>query len=231
MHPVLKRQLLRHLGDDGAGPPPPLDAARWSAFLNAVAQSYAAMERDCNLQQQALAESSRELTSRNDQLSQELRQRCEAQGALQREREEQAQLITHLEDARRQLLYSEKMASIGQLAAGVAHEINNPMGFITSNLGSLDKYVSRLSDYISVVDQAMQQCTVADLVAPVLEARKQLKIDRILADAHQLIGESQDGAGRVRRIVQDLKSFSRVDQAETALVDLNEILETTRGFA
>lgn len=141
------------------------------------------------------------------------------------------QTMTELSEAQSQIYQQEKMASIGQLAAGVAHEINNPMGFITSNLGSLDKYVSRLSDYIAVVDQAMQQCTVDALVTPVQEARKQLKIDRILADAHQLIAESQDGAGRVRRIVQDLKSFSRVDQAETALVDLNEILETTINIA
>jgi two-component system, NtrC family, sensor kinase len=139
--------------------------------------------------------------------------------------------LADLNEAQSQIYQQEKMASIGQLAAGVAHEINNPMGFITSNLGSLDKYVSRLSEFIGVVDQAMQQCNVPELMAPVQETRKRLKIDRILDDAHQLIAESQEGAGRVRRIVQDLKSFSRVDQAETALIDLNEALETTINIA
>lgn len=139
--------------------------------------------------------------------------------------------LEELSEAQSQIYQQEKMASIGQLAAGVAHEINNPMGFITSNLGSLDKYISRLSEYIVVVDQAMQQCSTDGLATPVLETRRNLKIDRILDDAHQLIAESLDGAGRVRRIVQDLKSFSRVDQAETALVDLNEILETTINIA
>ncbi len=139
--------------------------------------------------------------------------------------------LAELNDAQSQIYQQEKMASIGQLAAGVAHEINNPMGFITSNLGSLDKYVSRFTEYIGLIDQAMQQCSSPELLTPVLEARKRLKIDRILDDAHQLITESQDGAARVRRIVQDLKSFSRVDQAETALVDLNEALETTINIA
>ncbi len=141
------------------------------------------------------------------------------------------QALTELSDAQSQIYQQEKMASIGQLAAGVAHEINNPMGFITSNLGSLDKYVGRLAEYIGVVDQAMQGCCGGEQSAPVVEARKRLKIDRILDDAHQLIAESQDGAGRVRRIVQDLKSFSRVDQAETALINLNEALETTINIA
>lgn len=139
--------------------------------------------------------------------------------------------LAELNDAQSQIYQQEKMASVGQLAAGVAHEINNPMGFITSNLGSLDKYVNRLAEYISVIDQAMQGCCAGEHTTTVLEARKRLKVDRILDDAHQLIAESQDGAGRVRRIVQDLKSFSRVDQAETALVDLNESLETTINIA
>jgi PAS domain S-box-containing protein len=139
--------------------------------------------------------------------------------------------LAELNEAQSQIYQQEKLASIGQLAAGVAHEINNPMGFITSNLGSLDKYINRLSEFIGVVDQAMQGCCADEQSAPVLEARKRLKIDRILDDAHQLIAESQDGTGRVRRIVQDLKSFSRVDQAETALIDLNESLETTINIA
>jgi len=141
------------------------------------------------------------------------------------------QALTELSEAQSQIYQQEKMASIGQLAAGVAHEINNPMGYITSNLSSLDKYVSRVTEFITTVDQALQQCADRTVIMSVQEARKRLKIDRILEDAHQLITESQDGTGRVRRIVQDLKSFSRIDQAETALIDLNESLETTINIA
>jgi two-component system NtrC family sensor kinase len=145
--------------------------------------------------------------------------------------QELEEAMAELKEAQVQIFQQEKMASVGQLAAGVAHEINNPMGFISSNLGSLEKYVNRLTEYIGVVDQAMQGCCEGSQAAPVLDARKRLKIDHILDDAHQLIVESQDGAGRVRRIVQDLKSFSRVDQAETAFADLNEALETTINIA
>lgn len=136
-----------------------------------------------------------------------------------------------LREAQLQIFQQEKMASIGQLAAGVAHEINNPMGFISSNLGTLNKYVDRLAEFISSSDQVLAECSENPGVKSLKETRKKLKIDYILDDARQLIIESQDGAGRVRRIVQDLKSFSRVDQAESALVNLNEALETTINIA
>jgi len=133
-----------------------------------------------------------------------------------------------LKEAQLQIFQQEKMASIGQLAAGVAHEINNPMGFISSNLTTLNKYIDRLAEFIAAGDQLLAGNTDAENLSSV---RKRLKIDYIMADARQLIAESQDGAGRVRRIVQDLKSFSRVDQAECALINLNEALETTINIA
>lgn len=137
---------------------------------------------------------------------------------------------SELKEAQLQIYQQEKMASIGQLAAGVAHEINNPMGFINSNLGSLDKYISRINEYFKLLDDDcnMKASTLSD---EIIAERKRLKLDRILNDAHELIVESQDGAARVRRIVADLKSFSRVDQAEQGLVNINEALETTINIA
>ena len=136
-----------------------------------------------------------------------------------------------LKEAQLQIFQQEKMASIGQLAAGVAHEINNPMGFISSNLGTLNKYVDRLAEFIGATDQAMGACAGSAESEKLKEVRKRLKVDFIIDDSRELIAESQDGAGRVRRIVQDLKSFSRVDQAECALINLNEALETTINIA
>ncbi len=148
-----------------------------------------------------------------------------------RARVQAGERIIQLEDERRsahmQLLQSEKMASIGQLAAGVAHEINNPIGFILSNLVSLEKYVNKLTDFIQAQDGVVKDLPQSGAVSDLVEKRKKLKLDFISEDIKDLIHESLDGADRVKKIVQNLKSFSRVDQAECKLSDLNECIEST----
>jgi len=130
-----------------------------------------------------------------------------------------------------QIVQQEKMASIGQLAAGVAHEINNPMGFITSNLTSLAKYASRLDEYIAALQQSMFSCPSHPDTIEIDLLRQKLKVDYVISDMCELIKESLDGANRVSRIVQDLKSFSRVDQVESCRTNLNEALTTTINIA
>ena len=130
-----------------------------------------------------------------------------------------------------QIIQQEKMASIGQLAAGVAHEINNPMGFITSNLTSLGKYAERLDTYIAALQKSLYECPDHPGLEELDQLRQKLKVDYIVSDVNELINESLDGANRVRRIVQDLKSFSRVDQAEKTCANLNDCLETTINIA
>lgn len=132
---------------------------------------------------------------------------------------------SELKSAQSKMLQSEKMASIGQLAAGVAHEINNPIGFITSNLGSLKKYMERFLEYMNLMEDVVAGRN--DDKEGIKQKRNELKIDMLKDDVKDLISESLDGAGRVKKIVQDLKSFSRVDHVELQDADINECLETT----
>jgi PAS domain S-box-containing protein len=136
-----------------------------------------------------------------------------------------------LQQMQSQVIQQEKMASIGQLAAGVAHEINNPMGFISSNLTSLSKYADRFDEYIAALQQSLGSCPTHPDTVEIDKLRQKLKVDYLISDVRELVNESLDGANRVRRIVQDLKSFSRVDQKECCRTNLNEALETTINIA
>ncbi|HEX9023458.1 MAG TPA: ATP-binding protein, partial [Geobacteraceae bacterium] len=125
------------------------------------------------------------------------------------------------------VIQQEKMASIGQLAAGVAHEINNPMGFISSNLNTMVKYVERLTGFIQSQAEVIEAAAAPEVAGQLAEKRRSLKIDYVMNDCRELLGESLDGAERVRTIVQNLKSFSRVDDAESRLADINECITST----
>ncbi len=150
-----------------------------------------------------------------------------AQEQLEARFEELSAINTRLEEAQNQLLQQDKMASIGQLAAGVAHEINNPVGFVSSNLNSLRQYVDGLLSLSTAYEVALASPGDPVAAAALAAKRKEVEIDYLREDLPQLLDECGDGLGRVKKIVQDLKDFSRVDQANWQEADLNVGLEST----
>lgn len=141
---------------------------------------------------------------------------------------ELASALDQMKIAQSQLLQSEKMAAIGQLAAGVAHEINNPIGFVNSNLGSLKTYVTQLLQVITAYEGLEGAVAPQDPRRQRVErARAQADLDCLRKDVTALLDESLTGMGRVKNIVQDLKDFSHVDQTGWQDADLNAALEST----
>ena len=137
------------------------------------------------------------------------------------------QAYEKLKNTQATIVHQEKMASIGQLAAGVAHEINNPTGFVRSNLSTLDKYVGRLTEFLKAQAKTIELIPENSNTLELSKKKKKLKIDYICDDADDLIKESIEGADRIKSIVENLKGFSRVDQAEKQVADINECLEST----
>lgn len=132
------------------------------------------------------------------------------------------------EETRNQLLQSEKMASIGQLAAGVAHEINNPIGYVNSNLGSLEGYLKQLLQVIHVYQKAERAIGDPAVLSHILATKKDAELEFVMGDVFALLSESRQGISRVGKIVQDLKDFSHVGSPdEWSLADVHEGLEST----
>ncbi|OQP38506.1 ATP-binding protein [Xanthomonas euvesicatoria] len=147
---------------------------------------------------------------------------------LQQRHAELRQAYLRMNGAQDKLLQSEKMASIGQLAAGVAHEINNPIGYVHSNLGSLQEYLRSLFTLIEAYERALQAPDPKALIPEIDEIRNRADIDFISRDLPQLMAESREGIERVTRIVRDLKDFSYSDRSESwKMVDLHAGLEST----
>ena len=151
---------------------------------------------------------------------------------LEKKNTELENTYDELRESQQKIIQQEKMASIGQLAAGIAHEINNPVGFVMSNLNSMGKYSERLSQFIKIQSEAIERLSKADTDhAAVLDGlhkkRQALKIDFVANDFINVIKESLEGTERVKRIVQDLKNFSHKDENEYKPADINDGIEST----
>ncbi len=151
--------------------------------------------------------------------------------------EELAAARQELAGLRTQLVQSDKMASIGQLAAGIAHEINNPIGFISSNLNRLHDYVRDIERVLAAYQGLREACREgggADVAARAQEIdriREEIDLGYIVSDLSNLVAESIEGSERVRQIVANLRDFSHVDSPDVTEEDVAELLDKTINVA
>lgn len=179
----------------------------------------------------------REVLRTRMELETRVRRRTEQ---LERSHEEVQEAYAKLKAAQKQLVQTEKLASIGQLAAGVAHEINNPTGFVSTNLATMAEYLEvfrrlfddyrRLADLVapSADPGPPAQAGTADIggiIAAIRRTETEEDFPAILQDAEDLVRESQDGTGRIKAIVNDLRSFARSGSGSMGSVDLAGIAE------
>ena len=129
-----------------------------------------------------------------------------------------------LERLQAQIIHSEKMASLGHLAAGIAHELNNPVGFIYGNMDILNESVGGLTELLNYYDTAELNETVASGAARIKE---RIDYRATLEDLSSIVADCRDGAQRIRDIVQNLRTFSRLDEAEFKKTDIHEGINST----
>ncbi|PHV11246.1 ATP-binding protein [Chitinimonas sp. BJB300] len=206
------------------------DGSEFSVFQMAVMLDNEVQKRTRELEA-SLRENERINRALNDsqsQMAEEIRERKQIQETLEQQYAGQQTLIQQLGEAQSRLLQSEKLASIGQLAAGVAHEINNPIGFVNSNLSTLRTYVDNLLKLISAYENASPLiATDQEIQHQITVLRRTTDFDYMKEDIGSLIAESIDGTSRVSQIVQDLKYFSRVTESEWQTVDIHAGLDST----
>jgi two-component system sensor histidine kinase HupT/HoxJ len=140
-------------------------------------------------------------------------------GELQKAYKELNKTHAELKLAQERLIQSEKMASLGRLVAGVAHELNNPISFVYGNMHALRRYTEKLVTYFNAVGENSSREELRAL-------RENLRLDRAIQDLNSLVAGTMEGADRVRDIVRDLRQFSSCQEAEKTLFDFNHVIKT-----
>jgi signal transduction histidine kinase len=146
---------------------------------------------------------------------------------LEKSNSELSDTIHKLKEAQSQLVDSEKMASLGQLTAGVAHEINNPINFVSSNVGPLKQDFEDLLQLIKKYDSLKETTDVAAVLKQIEDFKEEIDFEYVVKEVDELIEGISEGAQRTSEIVMGLKNFSRIDEASWKFVDLNEGLKST----
>jgi signal transduction histidine kinase len=220
MHRLLKRQLKRHLINPNVLP------QEWKNFLQAVDEAYHQFDDDRAMLERSLELSSEELLQANTQLQELLNavaaQVAERTAELARTNAELKQTLADLQNAQLQIIQSEKMASLGNLVAGIAHEINNPIGFLNGSVNHAKDYVQDLLGYLEVYQQHHPQ-----VAEPVQDRAEEIDLEFLCEDLPALLNSMHNATDRITTISNSLRTFSRADTEHQVSTNLHEGIDST----
>ena len=173
---------------------------------------------------EALLENERIVREQNIILEQKVSERTVE---LQESNEELQVTLAHLKETQSQLVDAEKMASLGQLTAGIAHEINNPINFVTANIEPLRRDLDDLLEYMTLCETVSEETDVSAHITKAKELREELEVDFLKDEMSQLLDGIKEGANRTAEIVKGLRIFSRLDEGDKKQADINAGLKST----
>jgi two-component system, NtrC family, sensor kinase len=139
--------------------------------------------------------------------------------------------LNELKETQQMLIQSEKMNALGKLVAGVAHELNNPISFVYSNIFSIEEYTGEVFKSYREIEELIRDSDNPELIRVAGEIRSRNEIDYLQEDIQEIARESRNGIERVKKIVQDLMKFSRLDESDIRIVDLVEHIQSSLAIA
>lgn len=173
---------------------------------------------------EALRENDRILKEQNVVLDRKVKERTEELVVLNTELND---TLTDLKEAQSQLVDAEKMASLGLLTAGIAHEINNPINFVVSNINPLRRDISDILEVLEKYSQIQDENGLKEKLLEVQELKDDIDLDYVLSEIDMLLKGIDDGANRTAEIVKSLKTFSRLDETDLKNASVNECVDST----
>jgi len=171
------------------------------------------------------------LFNENNKMSKLNREVNNLQRQLIREKMNLQETLKELKETQQMLVHSEKMNALGKLVAGVAHEINNPISFIYSNVFSLEKYISEIISAYEELETLTKLSGQPEVLNQIEDIRKKNDLEFLIDDIADISAQSKNGLERVKVIVEDLRKFSRLDEAELKEIDLIDNIRSTMGIA